>query len=467
MMFAVIENVRSLLMSRRVLRFAVVGLFTLTWMLGVVIAPGAIRGASAEDTFSAAENVLSQSGTLGLWWLPQPPGFPPLKCVYPTDTTHYRIVNLVGPVVYPVQGISSQEVRITVSLKRRLPDGSLQFVDAVVTTGTATNLSPVNAGGGGGGGGAGNSLAVDLGSTYVETVKIEWLAAPAVVMSHVELLYTQYQTTLFGSPIQVLPIKNACFPEKPATASLASVEGTVGSSIPFTISRFPNDPSVGIYFDGKQIGSVATDTKGNTSGKFIVPAAPMGKHTVKFYRYGRSASVNFTIKPRIKIIPSSSLKRGQTVNVSLRGFAKYEMVSIRWKKGSSWVQVSQVETSSTGSANINVTVPKWVPDGATSVRGDGSYGHAQTNAVSVAGGPFSSSSVKTTPSPTPAVTASPTEQLATPEAVPSETSTPEPTETAMPAVEPTEETPATETPSVEPTIVPTETPAATTTETSG
>jgi hypothetical protein len=209
------------------------------------------------------------------------------------------------------------------------------------------------------------------------------------------------------------------------------------------------------------VARCTTDERGGLNGSFIVPVAPMGNHTVKFYRFGRSAAATFTVKPRIKLIPSTG-NRGQTVNVSLRGYAKYESVSIRWKKGSSWAQVGQVKTSSTGSANINVTVPKWVPDGSTSVRGDGTSGHAQTNAVTVIGGPFSASAVEPTATAIPTNSPTPT-SMATPQ--PTSTATPTLTQTATPTATPTETateeptleaTTPTETPTIEPTVAPVE-----------
>jgi hypothetical protein len=152
----------------------------------------------------------------------------------------------------------------------------------------------------------------------------------------------------------------------------------------------------------------------------------------------------------------------------LRGFAKQEVVKIRWKKGPSWVQIAQVTTSNTGSANINVKVPKFVPDGATSVRGDGPVAAAQTNAVTVSGGPFNPATAATptltptrTPTKTPTATATSTQMPSTATATistPAQTSTLPPTESATvtPSIEATSVveavTPeASETPTSEPT----------------
>jgi hypothetical protein len=175
----------------------------------------------------------------------------------------------------------------------------------------------------------------------------------------------------------------------------------------------------------------------------------MGAHTVKWYRLGRTASATFTIKPRIKLIPSSGLERGDTVNVSLRGFAANETVRVRWKNGSSWVQLAQIVTSSTGSKNVNVTVPNFAAIGTNSVRGDGNKGAAaQTNAVTVVVSASSSSAARPTATATPTKTATRTPTPTTIQA----TVTPEPTMTAAPIEEPgTPGVVESETPGLDPT----------------
>jgi hypothetical protein len=72
-MFALSEEVRRLPMSRRVMRLTFVGLLALTWLLGVVGAPSAVRGANDDSTFSGAETVLSQSERLAFGGFPSRP----------------------------------------------------------------------------------------------------------------------------------------------------------------------------------------------------------------------------------------------------------------------------------------------------------------------------------------------------------------------------------------------------------
>jgi hypothetical protein len=451
-------------MPRPLSRVALVLVLAATSLLGALIAPPQARG--TEQGLAAAETVLFSVGSIGHWMFPQPPGALVVDCTYPFDLSSNRHMMIQSPAVFPAGILASQSVAIGYELEARRPDGSFVYYTGIENFGTATTSAPFSAP-------PADFQFPDLGSSFVAIAQISWLGANT---GQVDLLYTQY---LAGT--------DACKPALAADLGLDSAEGIVGASIPFFIDRFPSDPHVGIYFDRDKIGSVATDEHGSASGSFVVPAAPMGPHTVRFYRYGRNATETFTIKPRIKLIPSTNLTRGQTVNVSLRGYHAHETVYIRWKKGSSFVQINHVTTSSTGSANINIHVPSFAVIGTNSVRGDGAYGHAQTNAVTVIGSSSSGSVSNASPTPaktatlkptatvipatpTPQATASgqPTEPESTATSQATEpiatataaealaTSTAEPSATATPEIEPTESNP-TATPPAEETALPTET----------
>jgi hypothetical protein len=222
-------------------------------------------------------------------------------------------------------------------------------------------------------------------------------------------------------------------------------------------------------WDGAVIATFGTNSSGNATGSFKVPAAPMGTHKVRFSVGSIGTERTFSVVPRIKVIPAE-VNRGQTVNISLRGYAKYETVRIRWKKGTSWVEIARVRTSGTGSANINnVKVPLWASFGLNSVRGDSvnsTGGRAQTNAVTVMGAatptatptktPTASPTKTATPSPSPTATLTPTQTPTSTATVEAPTQTPEPTFTGTPP-------PATETATPEPTW--TSSPTATSTPT--
>jgi hypothetical protein len=243
---------------------------------------------------------------------------------------------------------------------------------------------------------------------------------------------------------------------------LAPTNGTVNSSISGTVTDFPPHTNVWLRWDGNLIGKYPVNSAGDAAFVFKAPASPIGQHAVRLAAGDVAIIIPFRIKPRIKLIPDSG-KRGQTINVSLRGYAAHESVRIRWLHGSTWVELKRVTTSSTGSANVDVKVPSWASLGAQRVRGDGSIARAQTHAFDVTGG---AAATTKTPTPTPSPSASPVETLpgASPvasETAPSDTATEAPVESETPTSEPPTETPIetpTDTPTETPTDVPTETP---------
>jgi parallel beta-helix repeat protein len=221
-----------------------------------------------------------------------------------------------------------------------------------------------------------------------------------------------------------------------AAVTLSPIRGTVNTWATATITGFPPSHSLYVRWDGTLLGTFPINSSGQATAKFRIPASPIGVHSVRLSATGVAKVVDYEVVPRIKLIPGVAA-RGQTVNVSLRGFAAHETVRIRWKRNASWIQVAQVTTSSTGSANVDVKVPTWAPNGAASVRGDGSIGRAQTNAFVVNGGPHSAETTPTPttkPSPPPTATPTPSPTATVPVETPTAASTvePLPTETAWP-----------------------------------
>jgi hypothetical protein len=219
-----------------------------------------------------------------------------------------------------------------------------------------------------------------------------------------------------------------------AEASVNPIRGTVNTWATASVSGYPPNHSLYVRWDGALLGTYPINAIGAATARFRIPAAPQGNHVIRFSATGVAKTVNYEIVPRIKLIPGTAA-RGQTVDVSLRGFGARETVRIRWQRGATWIQLAQVTTSSTGSANIDVNVPTWALDGPASVRGDGPIGRAQTNAFVVTGGPFNSATGNT---PTPTSTATPAATVkATMTATP-EVATVEPTatETSLPEASP-------------------------------
>lgn len=250
------------------------------------------------------------------------------------------------------------------------------------------------------------------------------------------------------------------------TVTLARTRGIVHTWNTAYVDDFPSNVKVYLQWDGDYLTSVITNDSGDASVLFRVPYDTKGFHTVRAVQpqQRKADTVQYEVVPRIKLLPNIG-KAGDMVNVSLRGYAKKEIVRIRWQHGTSWTTLATVLTSNTGSANINVQVPTWSAMTAK-VRGDSTNfptgGRAQTTFYRTASG------ASATPTRTPTLTPTPT-ATTMPETTPSETVTAEPTQTAT--VERT--TTPTETPTLSPTLTaeetptlaPTETPTATPTET--
>jgi hypothetical protein len=173
---------------------------------------------------------------------------------------------------------------------------------------------------------------------------------------------------------------------QPPAVTIEPTRGTVNTDVDYAITNFPasaNGTIVWRRISGStiDIGTFQTDATGAASGSFKVPATPGGAGQVITFASGTvSKTATYEVAPRIKVGTGAV---GQAVDVSLRGFGRVETVRIRWRINGSWVQVAQVTTSNTGSANIDVPVPAGATVGANSVRGDGTTFRAQTNVAMV------------------------------------------------------------------------------------
>jgi hypothetical protein len=174
----------------------------------------------------------------------------------------------------------------------------------------------------------------------------------------------------------------------PAAVDLSVTRATVNTTVSFEAENFPPNSTIAITWrrpGGSTVsaGTATTDNSGAAEGTFKVPATEGGTgNRVIFTSGGTTVSITFEVAPRIKVTPAS-VAPGQTVDVSLRGYAKGESVRVRWLVNGSWITVATVTTSNTGSANVSVTVPANANAGQNSVRGDGTVNRQQTNAVTV------------------------------------------------------------------------------------
>jgi hypothetical protein len=172
------------------------------------------------------------------------------------------------------------------------------------------------------------------------------------------------------------------------TASITPTRATVNALVSFTLTNYPPNAPVTIFWKRNtgstfQFATSSTDSAGSATGQFRVPAVTGGLHqTIVFVSGEKTKRAYIDIRPRIKVLTNPAVC-GKQALVSLRGYAKNETVRIRWKVGASWIQLGTVVTSNTGSAHIMVTVPASAADGLNSVRGDGTVFRQQTNAAVV------------------------------------------------------------------------------------
>ena len=164
------------------------------------------------------------------------------------------------------------------------------------------------------------------------------------------------------------------------------------------------------------------------------------------------ASGPLNVNPRLRVSPTSA-DQGAQVSINLTGFHAKEVVTLKWKKGSTWVTVANTTVSSQGTRNKTVTVPSWAPAGTSTIRGIGAAGSdARTIGLTVT----EMGTTATVPAAT--VPGSPQQTpVPTPTVEPSATLDPAPT------IELTVTPDLTPSPAPDPTLVPTEPPVATST----
>jgi hypothetical protein len=261
------------------------------------------------------------------------------------------------------------------------------------------------------------------------------------------------------------------------TVSLSTNRSTVNNTIGYTLTNFPANSAVTITWrrlTGSTIdlGTANTDANGSAVGTFVVPATPGGPgQQITFASGAVSQTVLFEVAPRVKVTPAE-VSAGDEMNVSLRGFARQESITIRWRPGTAgpWITIGSGTTSNTGSANIIIIVPQNAVAGAYQLRAETASFNAQTSALTVLAPPSLVPAEAETPTPTPEPTVEATpeptveitpEPTAEPTSTPEPTAEPEPTEESTPTPEVTE-TPAPveePTPTVEPAPTIEETPA--------
>jgi hypothetical protein len=223
------------------------------------------------------------------------------------------------------------------------------------------------------------------GPAYITGGRITWFSDEAEIGA-IEFIFTTHDSFI-GTTQRIAQNLLQCSQVAPAEVSLSTYRTTVNVTVHITGRYFPISAPVNITWNGKTIWQTTSDVNGMVATSIRVPATPLGT-----YRLGLDAesiwkpNAAFAVVPRIKMIPGDA-ERSETVKISLRGFAKKESVRIRWMRNGQWVEIGWITTSNTGSGELWIPVPVWAADGQHSVRGDGPNARAQTNAVTITGGP--------------------------------------------------------------------------------
>jgi hypothetical protein len=244
--------------------------------------------------------------------------------------------------------------------------------------------------------------------------------------------------------------------------SVSPASGPVYTRIALTCAGFDPGEAISVRWDGAEIATFTANSGGGGTVRFSAPRSTTGRHLIKAVGDEHSApSDGFRIQPSIGTSPRAA-SSGQTVSVTLRGFATGEVINLRFRTapGSSRTVARNIVASSTGTASGNFIVPSGGEGGYTVEASGNAGGFASTGFTRVG---FGAADPTATPilEPTHTTTTVPT-LTATASATPIETATPSepaPTETATVEFTPTEppvEEPPTETPATEPTVAPTE-----------
>ncbi len=230
---------------------------------------------------------------------------------------------------------------------------------------------------------------------------------------------------------------------------LSQASGPVGTSVGLALTGFASGESISVRYVIESttttiIATLTADNRGSASGNGVVPPSVLGPHSIQATgaTSGARAQAVFSVIPSVRLIPSSGTA-GATVSPSLRGFQRYEYVTI--ELASTGQDLKLVRVSSTGSANATTTnafvIPRTLTPGNYAIRAVGQTSGAiatTTLTVLATTSSLQNQSVATptleplpteAPAPTASASAVPSEP---PQPIPAITASSEPQEAASP-----------------------------------
>ncbi|MEA2598432.1 MAG: in [Thermomicrobiales bacterium] len=160
---------------------------------------------------------------------------------------------------------------------------------------------------------------------------------------------------------------------KRGSLTLQKTAGKPRDVVGFTLSNFKKQSLVELRWDGIRLLAVTTDASGAASGVLTIPSTTKGTHLVQAVGDGRSASAPFTVSPLLVVSPSTG-PAYRNARITLRGFGRYERITVSFSNGSNAITLATVKASRTGSAYVDVKLPA-APAGNHRIRGVGSLGN--------------------------------------------------------------------------------------------
>ena len=165
---------------------------------------------------------------------------------------------------------------------------------------------------------------------------------------------------------------------------LDPAEGAVGDEVEISGEGLRPNQKIGVEYDGDKVdiisGGGETDSDGQFSCTIIIPEGVSGGHIVTVIdESGDRPQVEFIIKPKLTLDPSQQAI-GEVVQVSGRGFAKNEAITLTIDDSKIGTTPVFLDTDSLGSFNCSFIVPFFDICGARTVAADDDMGVKLTDA---------------------------------------------------------------------------------------
>jgi hypothetical protein len=148
-------------------------------------------------------------------------------------------------------------------------------------------------------------------------------------------------------------------PKLTVTPGIANVY----SALTVTLRGYAKNESIALKWDtssSRTLGTVTANASGSASATVNVPLATRGRH--KLIGLGTTRSLGSAwvhIEPTVKLRTKTG-PPGTNVAVVLRGFAANEAIEVQWKNTVGTSSLGVTRASSTGGADMTVTVPSGI-----------------------------------------------------------------------------------------------------------